>query len=96
MAIQIQQHSGGASIMRMIVALVVLVVLGAGTYYLFFAPAPGFDYIVPKSLQETTSLSKFALDPNDVLDSPEFKSLAPIQGLPSGGSIGRANPFLPL
>ncbi len=76
--------------------LVILVVLGAAAYFLFFAEAPAFDYIAPASLQQAAQLSSFDLEPSAILESPEFRNLRKINGLPTGGTFGRENPFLPL
>lgn len=80
--------------MKFVMFLVVLGVLFIGAYYLFFAPTPAFDYIAPTPLQQATELSNFDLDPDTVLKSSQFRSLTPINGLPTGGAFGRSNPFL--
>lgn len=94
MAIVIPKQSGGGGLMRLIMILVVLVILFVAAYYLFFAPTPAFDYIAPQSLRQAAQLSQFDLEPAAVLDSAEFRSLRKINGLPTGGTFGRANPFL--
>lgn len=82
--------------MRLLVTLVVVGIFFVAAYYLFFAPTPAFDYIAPAPLQQTAELSNFDLEPSVVLDSAEFRSLRKINGLPTGGSFGRDNPFLGL
>ncbi len=82
--------------MKFFMFLVVFAVLLIGVYFLFFAPTPAFDYIAPVPLQEAAALSSFDLDPSSVLESSEFRSLRKINGLPTGGTFGRSNPFLPL
>jgi hypothetical protein len=94
MAIVIPKQSGGGGVMKLIMFLIVLAVLFAVAYYLFFAPTPAFDYIAPGSLQQTVELSNFNLEPDTVLKSSQFRSLTPIHGLPTGGTFGRENPFL--
>lgn len=87
-----KQRSGG--LMRFFTFIVILGVLLVASYYLFFAPTPAFDYIAPASLQEAEQLSRFDLEPSTVLESAQFKSLRKINGLPNGGTFGRANPFV--
>lgn len=74
--------------------LAVLGVLGGAAYYMFFAPTPGFEVIVPSELERTQTISTFDLDPQAVFNSPEFRQLEKYGGLPTGGTFGRANPFL--
>lgn len=80
--------------MRLVTFMVVLGILFIAAYYLFFAPTPGFDYIAPESLREAEQLSRFDIEPSVVLESNQFKSLRKINGLPTGGTFGRSNPFL--
>src|SRR5689334_16513352 len=95
MAIVIQKQSrGGGGFLRLIMVIIILGILGIAAYYLFFAPTPAFDYIAPPSLQQAAELSNFDLDPDAVIKSSEFRSLTPINGLPTGGTFGRENPFL--
>lgn len=82
--------------MKLIMVVVILSVLLIAAYSLFFAPTPAFDYIAPASLQQAAQLSQFDLEPAAVLDSAEFRSLRKINGLPTGGTFGRSNPFLAL
>lgn len=79
--------------MKLIMFIVVLGVLFFAAYYLFFAPTPAFDYIAPQSLRQAAELSRFDIEPSSVLESPEFRSLRKINGLPTGGTFGRANPL---
>ncbi len=82
--------------MRLIIIVVVVAMLFIAAYYLFFAPTPALDYIIPLSLQETVQLSEFDVKPEVILESAEFRSLRKINGLPTGGTFGRPNPFLAL
>ncbi len=94
MAILVQQQRRGMGLAGMITFLVILVILGFAVYYLFFAPTPGFDVIIPAPLERTQTISTFSLDPSTVFDSPAFKSLKKITGAQNSGSFGRDNPFL--
>ncbi len=74
--------------------LVIAGILAAAAYYMFFAPTPGFETIVPSDLKRTQTISTFDLDPKSVFNSPQFKALDKYNGLPTGGTFGRENPFL--
>jgi hypothetical protein len=66
-------------------------------YYLFFAPTPRIDLVLPEQLERAGQISRLEfIDPAAVLTSPVFKSLRTYIGSPSIGSLGRSNPFFPL
>jgi hypothetical protein len=66
-----------------------------GIYFLFFAPTPGIEIVIPTSLKSADQISAIRVDPSTVLNSREFRSLRSYTGLPSVGQVGRDNPFLP-
>jgi hypothetical protein len=94
MAIVIPKQSAGGGLSKIIMFVAIIGILLLAMYFLFFAPTPAFDYIAPQSLQQAAQLSQFDMDPDTVLDSAEFRSLRKINGLPTGGTFGRTNPFL--
>ncbi len=65
-------------------------------YYLFFAPVPKIETVLPDALKKTNQISDLQFtDPSPILSSPVFKSLKSYVGPPSSGTLGRPNPFLP-
>ncbi len=66
-----------------------------GIYFLFFAPTPGIEIVLPGSLQSADKVTAVQIDPSTVLNSREFRSLRSYTGLPGVGQVGRDNPFLP-
>lgn len=78
------------------VTLFVIAAVTVGVFYLFFAPTPGFEVIVPAPLQGANQLSIIEVDPTTVINSKGFRTLRSYTGLLGVGSVGRANPFLPL
>lgn len=64
-------------------------------YYLFFAPSPKIDVVLPAPLQKANQIvaTQF-VDPGLILNSQVFKSLKLYLGQPSVGVLGRANPFV--
>ena len=77
----------------MIVAAVILAIGGAA-YFLFFAPVPAIEIIVPPAARSVEELSGAIFDPAGVVNSEDFRSLRRYAGQPSIGQIGRPNPFV--
>ncbi len=70
--------------------------LAAATYYLFFAPSPKIDVIVPDALQKAGQVSEIEFtDPAVILNSQSYKNLRLFVGTPQTGDTGRDNPFIP-
>jgi len=71
-------------------------------YYLFFAPSPKLDIVLPPPLERASQISNLEfVDPSTILSSPEFRRLnSPSSPLyirpPSVGILGRSNPFVKL
>ena len=66
-------------------------------YYLFFAPTPNIEAVLPEVLEKTNRISDLEFtDPTLLLSSAAYKALRVYVGAPSSGTLGRTNPFLPL
>lgn len=94
MAITVKQRKSPFSLTGVFGFLITIGVLALAAYYLFFAPTPAFEVIIPGPLERTQTISTFDLDPKTVFNSPEFRSLDSYDKLPTGGTFGRPNPFL--
>ena len=95
MAIIIEEEQKNIPWFPIIIGLLIVGALGAATYYLFFAPTPVIDIVLPPALQSAEQLSTIDIDPTSVINSRLFRSLRVYTGLPSVGELGKANPFLP-
>ncbi len=77
-----------------IIAGVLTLLVFGGTYFLFFAPTPGIETLVPTEQKVTAQLSSIQLDTRpvvEVFNSGRLKSFAaPV----SAGQVGRSNPFV--
>ncbi|MDP3901897.1 MAG: hypothetical protein Q8Q37_02915 [bacterium] len=80
---------------KLIGLIVLIVIIGAIVYYLFFAPTPAFDIIVPPPLQSAERIYNSEIDSTTVLNSQAFRNLTNYVPVQTVGVIGRANPFQP-
>lgn len=90
-----EEESGGKGPFGLLALIVILIILGAGTYYLFFAPAPLIEVIVPSGLQSVSKIPTTGLTAPGIFNSPVYKSLRQYVAEPVVGEIGRTNPFSP-
>ncbi len=95
MAILIEQQKNRTNWFSLGVTAFVIFAIIFVIYFLFFAPTPGIEIVIPSSLQSADQVSAVQVDPSTVLNSREFRSLRVYTGLPGMGQIGRDNPFLP-
>ena len=98
MAIIIEEEKKRVNIVSIVGWVVILGILGATAYYLFFI-SPELAVIVPPSdFQTITPIAQVSLQPEDVINSAGFQSLkAPTFPLPDPhgpAAVGRSNPFL--
>jgi len=94
MAIIVEEQKRGISIVTVITWLVILAVLSAAAYYIFFARPELVEVTAPSSFQNINSLSQININPDDVVQSlnQSFKQyITP----PATTTLGRSNPFSP-
>jgi len=72
----------------------VLAVLLAGSYFLFFAPVPAIEVVAPVSTRSAAEISSVDFDPASLVNSDAFRSLRRYTGTPTTGQTGRPNPFI--
>ena len=75
----------------------VFVIIGGGAYFLFLAPAPAIEKVIPTELKSASELSnvKFRTDLDSVVrELPPQGKLQRYVGQPNVGPTGRENPFL--
>ncbi|MBI3114794.1 MAG: hypothetical protein HYZ07_02430, partial [Candidatus Harrisonbacteria bacterium] len=76
------------------IAVFVLAMLAIvfGAYFLFFAPSPAIEVVVPAPLQNVNKISFIEVDPTTVVNSRAFRTLRSYTGLLGVGTLGRQNP----
>ncbi|PIT92180.1 MAG: hypothetical protein COU08_03795 [Candidatus Harrisonbacteria bacterium CG10_big_fil_rev_8_21_14_0_10_42_17] len=74
----------------------VFIFLTVAAYYLFFAPSPKFEAIIPPALLEANDLTNIQfVAPETIINDQKFTRLRPYADDPGVGVLGRPNPFLP-
>ena len=96
MAIVIEEEKKGFGLLTILVWLVILGIVGFGTYAVFFEQPEVVDIIIPSELQNVANISGRIkeLQPESIQSDPTFNSLERWVTVPTQGETGRANPFL--
>ena len=95
MAILVEEETGRKGVSGVFIIAVIITLLGAATYYLFFAPTPLIEVVIPSGLKTVSRISESGLNTPAVFNSPVYKSLRQYVAEPVVGEIGRPNPFSP-
>jgi len=95
MAILVEEETGRKGVFGVFIIAVIVILLGAATYYLFFAPTPLIEVVIPSGLKTVSRISESGLNTPAVFNSPVYKSLRQYVAEPVVGEIGRPNPFSP-
>jgi hypothetical protein len=97
MAILVEEEKNGMNWIGFLVVLVIVGLIAASVYYLFFAPTPLIEVIAPPQFQSISQISSFDFNVSPITNSPIYQSLRQYVGPlePAASDIGRANPFQP-
>lgn len=94
MSIVVEEEKGGVGMGKIIAWIIILVIIGASAYYVFFAKPELIEITAPSNFKIINPLAKINLNPEEVVNSPDFQALKQYIGVPVAGNTGRANPFL--
>jgi len=96
MAIIIEEEKRGSGILTLLVWVIIIGIIGFGTYAVFFKQPQVVDIIIPDELQNVANISSRIkeLQPESIQSDPTFNSLQRWVTVPVKGETGRANPFL--
>ena len=96
MAIVLNEESQGKPRgSRIIAGSIIVALIVAGAYYLFFAPVPFIETVVPEKLDPISRISKIQVDPAKIINSPIYQSLKEQVPQVKIEGAGRVNPFQP-
>lgn len=96
MAILIEPEKNNSPIFTVVVVVIIIGILGFGTYFVFIKPTPGVEKAtVSTEMQSVAQVSKINFDVTDVTESAVYKSLKQQVGPPNSALFGRPNPYAP-
>jgi len=93
MAIIIEQEKRKIQWFKILLTLAVIAAILSSTYYLFFAPLPLIEKVLPQNLQSIKDISNIQFKPEDVINNPKFQILKQYANPIVVGSVGKSNPF---
>ncbi len=96
MAIIVEQEKKSVNWFAVVIAIVVIGVVFFGAYFLFFKRPDVIEVVTPGKLDQINKLSKISFQPEEVVNSPSFKSLRQYGSSTTPTQTqGRENPFKP-
>jgi len=94
MAIVFEQAKKPVPWVKILFVVFSVVFVAGGAYYLFFAPTPPIDVVLPEPLERASQISNLQfIDPGEVINDQVFQNLQSYFGSPGVGFLGRQNPF---
>jgi len=96
MAIVFEQQKKPVNWVKILFIVFSVLFVAWAIYYLFFAPSPRIEVVLPEPLLRANQISTVRfVDPSEVINNTTFQSLQQFFGPPSTGLLGRSNPFAP-
>ncbi len=95
MAISIEEERKPTSWLSIILVIIIVVVLLAGGYFLFFKKPELIEVVAPGRVGDLSRISQLQFDPQELVNSPEFKLLRQFGVEITPPTPGRSNPFQP-
>jgi len=94
MAIIIEEEKKGVNWFAIVSIILVVVIIAIAVYYLFFAPVPLIEKVVPTNLQSIQALSNIQLQPGVIINNSKFQILKTYVNPIIIGPVGKSNPFV--
>lgn len=96
MAIILEHEKKQVSWIAVLTVFLALAVIFAGAYFLFFKRPEIIDIAIPKKFDDLNMISRISFNPDDVIQSPAFRSLRQYEiVITQTQAPGKANPFQP-
>lgn len=93
MAIVVEQEKKKINWFAVLLTIFLIAVVGGAIYYFFFVAPPLLEKIAPLPLQSLRDLSYAELNPETILNSPDFQILRQYVNPIEIGPVGKINPF---
>ncbi len=94
MAIVIEEKRNSSGIINFLIWLVILGIIGASVYYIFFKNPELVEFTAAPSFKDVQQLSKITLNPGDSINNPAFQALKQYITVTTPENPGRSNPFM--
>jgi flagellar basal body-associated protein FliL len=95
MAIVLEEEKKETNWVAVLIVIVIVAVLFAGVYFLFFKKPELIEVVAPKSLEDINKISQVSFNPQTVIEAPVFKLLRQYGTAVTPPTPGRPNPFKP-
>lgn len=95
MAIVLEEEKKPVNWFGIITAVIVIGVLFAGGYFMFFKKPELIEVVAPGKFQDISKISQLTFNPEELLNSPQFKALKQFGVEVTVPQPGRTNPFRP-
>lgn len=89
-----EKRSGMQGLVNALVWVVILGVVIAGVYYIFFKNPELVEYSTVTSFQNVQQLSKIVIHPDEWNNNPQLQALKQYTTTVAPQNVGRSNPFL--
>ncbi|MDE2079657.1 MAG: hypothetical protein KGI73_04735 [Patescibacteria group bacterium] len=94
MAILLEERRPRVNFLSIFSWIVVLAILVAAAYYIFFKNPEAIPFATPQAFEQTQGLSQVSVTPASLIGSKTFQALKDF-GVPiSTDNLGRQNPFV--
>jgi hypothetical protein len=87
------ENQSGKNVFGIAGVVIIVILLGVGTYLLFFSKAPLAEVIAPPGLEDISNLSAVKIEDGTLANNPVYKMLGPKVNEIELGTPGRENPF---
>ncbi len=94
MAIVIEEQRERFGFLNVLFWLIILIILGYATYYIFFKKPELYEVVTPVNFENISQLVNINLDPSETVSSPQFQTLKQYFTPPTTVNTGRTNPFI--
>jgi len=94
MAIIIESEKKRINFVALFGTVAIIGIIAGIIYYLFFAPVPGIETIVPSRLKSAGEIAKIELNPQEIFENPVFRNLRQYVNPLEAESTANPSPFL--
>ncbi len=94
MPISLEPQKKPVNWIALIAVVIAMVIIVGGAYFLFFAPVPGIEAIIPSEQKLASRISKLELNTQPAVEAFTAGRLKQYAAPLTVGQVGRTNPFI--